>query len=70
MKDAKEPERGNSKFKCPEVEKSLSVFKLLSKTCRIGCRNKLVTLVGIGDFDMVWDKLGEVYRALLRTMSW
>lgn len=70
MKDAKELERGNSKFKCFEVEKSLSVFKLLSKICRIGCRNKLVILVGIGDFDMVWDKFGEVYRVFFRIMFW
>lgn len=30
----------NNKYKDPEVGKRLSVFKLLGKTCGIGCRNK------------------------------
>lgn len=66
MKDAKEPGRGNSTCKGPEVGKNLSAFKeLLRKAYGIGCRNKWVTGAGTGDFGMVWDKLGEVGRALV-----
>lgn len=61
---------GNSKDKGPEVEKSLCVFKSLRKTYGIGCRSKTVTGVGIEETGVVWDKLGEVVRALVRTVSW
>lgn len=67
MEDTREPGRENSKCKGPEVRKSLSAFKeSLRKTYAIGCRNKWVTGAGTGDFRMVWDKLGEVSRVLVK----
>lgn len=59
MKNIEELGGQNSKCKGPEVRKILSIFRLLRKTYRIGCRNELVRGMGTGGFGMGWDPPGE-----------
>lgn len=65
MQNIKEPGGENSKCKGPEVRKILSILRLLRKTSRIGCRNKLVTGMGTGGFGMGWAKPGEIGSTLV-----